>query len=341
MKRKYFNNLGKLIKCCDCNFDIFAGSDLQRYFAQLIISMVFSLTPFELLDWKTYKEYYETYIGGSSSSSIKIKKRTSIGGYSSQQAEEESNPPQNLKKSNVYFTNCNKLWNQIYFTLFAQLLGSHKTTRYQHMLCFTSEFYCHNAYALKSTPRGLYGTDAGEHYNDKVKTLVHVISNKFKNYEDSKLPPIAIDLIMKYCLWEYYQVRGQDNKRDTTSIRSNLKKKQKSRDIETLKRPSQICKYFEEQDVPYKLLLSQYDQEVKKYNEIYQDSDYIIDYTAGDTDAEDLREEQTIRLQLSLDSNLERINDYLRFRHEADLDLNDPNHRLCYVMCHTQKISIV
>ena len=86
-------------------------------------------------------------------------------------------------------------------------MGSHKTTRYQHMLCFVSEFYCRNAYVLKSTPRALYGTDAGEHMNDKVKVLVHRISNKFMNHQNPELPPQTIDMIMNYIIYEYYHVR--------------------------------------------------------------------------------------------------------------------------------------
>ena len=285
--------------------------------------MVFSLTPFELLEWQTYKKYYDQYIGFND---VKIEVRGDIDD------EVKNKVPKNLKKSQFYWTNANKVWNQIYFSLFAQLLGSHKTTRYQHMLCFTSEFYCHNAYALKSTPRGLYGTDAGEHYNDKIKRLVQVISNKFTNYEESKLPPIAIDLIMKYCLWEYYQVREKDDKRNTSSVRQKLKKEQNKRDMCTLQRPSQICNYFDSQGIRYVLSVAQYDKLIRDYTSEYQVSDFV-EWEPIDTDDE-LKDEQDNNLYWKLHSNIQRIDDYLHWRDEADLDLDNPHHRFCYVLQH-------
>ena len=144
------------------------------------------------------------------------------------------------------------------------------------------------------------------------------MSNKFVNYEDSKLPPIAIDLIMKYCLWEYYQIREQDEKRNTTSIRKQLKIQQKKRDTNTLNRPSHICTYFENNGIEYKLDISEYDKLIRHYNKMYDTRDFL---QWEETDTEDeLKNEEENQLFWQLNCHIEGIDQYFTFRHEADLD---------------------
>lgn len=312
-KRKYMQHLGRLVKCNQCGFDILKGSPLQPLLAQLILTMIHSVIPFEILHWDTFKKYYEEYI----SDSIKISSSLTYchDGF------------QNLKKLNHYYSNANKIWNQMYFFLFCKLLGNHKNTRYQHMLSFTSEFYCHNAYVLKSTPRALYGTDAGEHYNDKIKALVHRISNRFLQTEaNCNLPPSTLDQIIKYCLWEYYHVREHNQDINTSKIQQKLRIKQKKKDICTLQLPAQICQYFKEHEVNYKLDIQEFDKINHEYNKLYQDisnEDYQTSSDEGDNET---------HLIWQLQRNLEQIQRSINDERKMDQffrQTNTQNQQLC------------
>ena len=337
-KRKYFNHLGKLIKCDQCGFNPFEGSPIQSYLAQMILCMVHSLVPFELLNWTTYRDYYEEYICADNSDSqitIDCPELHSVE-YTA------SNIYQNLHRRKYYYTSHMKIWNQMYYFLFSSVLGSHKTTRYQHMLSFTSELYCHIAYVLHSTPRTLYGTDPGEHYNDKVKTMVHQMSNKFMSYEKSELPPTAIDTIIKHCIWEYYNVREKSARSNTAFIQKDLHAKQLKQDKQTLKRPADICAYWKSVNVNYKLKHSQFDNITKRYlkkyksksqsdilTNIIQNPNLIFDNDYLDSSEEELENEQTQtkhRLSRILQVNLDVVQDLINRQRQTDHLWNDEHY---------------
>ena len=311
-KRKYFDCLGRLIKCDVCKYDILKGSPLQPYLAQMILCMVYSLTPFELLEPENYQKYYEYHFGGEKDN-IKIETKS---------AREPKEGYCNLNKSHYYMTNHNKIWNQMYFNLYASLFGCHKTTRYQHMLCYTSELYCHVAYVLKSTPRALYGTDAGEHMNDKVKVLVHRISNKFVNYMNPELPPKAIDMIMNYILYEYYHVREKNPKFDTLSTQQRLKEEQKKKDYKTIQRPIKIMDYFKQNNVKYKLNVEQFDDITReyynKYSEYYKDDD-------EEEEEDEYKTEQNEEFKLNLENQLQQVQNYIDLQMRAEVLIHEDN----------------
>ena len=344
--------------------------------------MVHSLVPFELLDWENYEKYYEGYINADNNTNrVKITSHNNhhfshllnhnyndiesllanyndidIPGVTAELAhaslEERKEKYQNLNNRTYYYTSCNKIWNQMYYFLFVTLLGSHKTTRYQHMLAFTSEFYLHNAFVLKSTPRTLYGTDPGEHYNDKVKSLVHKISNKFMrmrtNLRGSKLPPTTLMTVMRYCIWEYYNVREKNVNFDTKCLQQKLKILQQKQDIETLERPAKICSYFTRQEVNFNLHIHEFDEITEDYNNLYQydnDNNYIYqhhhhqtseDYSdsANDSDVvglpgdnqhkvKDNIQSHRLRYSWNLRSNLDTIEYFINRQRQTDQLLQD------------------
>lgn len=287
----------------------------------MIICMVHSLTPFEILDPKTYAQYYKNFINST-------QKISSTQQNYAHYAKSDDNPWENLQKKPYYFTSCMKIFQQIYFSLFCKLLGSHKTTRYQHMLCFTSELYCHIAFILKSTPRALYGTDAGEHMNDKVKVLVHRISNKFMNHLNPELPAQTIDMIMKYILYEYYHVREENIKFNTQETQKKLQNKQQSKDEETINRPAEICNYFREIcNISYKLNNKQFDNIIKDYNDKY---DYEYDKYDSD-DSEDETKQFEHDMELDLENHLQEIQNFINISRQSNRLYNEECMFLVYI----------
>lgn len=313
-----------MIKCDICGFDIVGGSVLQPLFAQLILCMVHSLVPFDILDPDTYAEYYNEYIG---SNFINIQKPTMFDADNDHMMyTDDDNNADELKNNDCedrtfYKTNPNKIWNQIYFLLFCKLLGSHKTTRYQHMLAFTSELYCLNAFELKSTPRALYGTDAGEHFNDKVKSCVHAMTNRFASGSGiSNLPSLTIDTVMNHCLWDYYNVREQNEKTNCKYIQTMLKSKHVEVDMATLQRPVKIIEYFKKNQVKYKLHIETFDEITNKYNEEYK-LRFIDSIDNNDNSNLHYDSEQTERtaFQWYLSNNLREVQGFLDRMKAADL----------------------
>ena len=337
-KRQYIEHLGKFIKCQDCGFDIFAGSRLQPYFCQLILCMIHSLVPFELLDPLSYKQYYEDYF---QSKDIKITTREEQFQYFERHTF-HTNTDQNensTSDSSYYFTNCNKIWNQMYFFLFAQLIGSQKTTRYQHMLAYTSEFYCHNAYVLHSTPRALYGTDPGEHYNDKVKSLVHSMTNRFaKSSSVMNMPEKTIDTVMRYCIWNYYNVQEKTSETDCRSIQSKLKKIHILSDEKILLRPCKIMQYFKDNDINYQLYIPTFDQIGREYYEKYKHKIVPFGGLDGESKSEDnillqeeiyYRKHHELRLRWLLSDNLDSVQLLLNKVRESELRYADEIIDMC------------
>lgn len=298
------------------------GSPLQPFMAQLILTMLHSLVPFDLLDFETYAKYYESYID--------------------QHIIITSNLPyidsgfQNLEQRNSYHTNAHKIWCQMYMYLFCTLLGSYKSTRYQHMLTFTSEFYCHNAYVLQCTPRALYGTDAGEHYNDKIKSLVHRMSNKFRSLEKNRIPPSTIKQIMQYCLWEYYEKRENSEELNTNKLQEKLKEHQQLKDDLTLTRVLEVCEYFKNNNVKFKLNLKQFDILNHEYNKKHQplanchtekkrnSSECKSMYDTSSSESSDqISDEFDREFRYKLQGNLDGIQRFIRQQRDMDKYFND------------------
>ena len=287
----------------------------------MILCMVHSLTPFEILEPANYQNYYKKYFGGDNDD-IKIESRTDLSNL--------KNGYCNLKGLCYYMTNCNKIWNQMYFHLFASLFGSYKTTRYQHMLCYTSELYCHIAYIFKSTPRAMYGTDAGEHMNDKVKVLVHRISNKFVNYLNPDLPPKTIDMIMNYILYEYYHVRETNEKLDTAATQKKLKEEQQRKDIKTIRRPIKIINYFQKNKIKYKLNYKQFDDITKMYcsdnviemEDENSDDDDDDDHKDKFEQEEEAKEEVVVdEFKMNLESHLDVIENFIQHQIQVEQEI--------------------
>ena len=320
-KRKYFENLGKFLKCDECSFDILKNSPIQKYVATIIICMVHSLTGFELLTWNRYKQFYEIWM----SNKIKLMRvihnydrmMFSDLGHNYAQLRRKYGLDEKTFKRNVFYhssddddddsddddvdddydydltnstqtfiTNANKIWNQFLHTFFTHIFGANKGTRYLHLLCWGSEYWLHLAYELKSTARSLFGTDANEHFNNKIKTLLHVITNKYcTQYKDVTIPSQTIEIIFKYCLWDYYLYRENSSSHNTAKLQKKLQKQQDVRDKKTLCKCIDIINYFEQQKVDYKLEYSVFDNIQKDYNQKYKS--FMSDNKDDDDDDDD------------------------------------------------------
>lgn len=321
--------MGRIIKCDICGFDILKNSVLQPLFAQLILCMVHSLVPFDLLDPHRYASYYDEYIG---SNNITITRTSSFNAATDhlmliddeEEEKREQESPDDCPRDS-YATNGNKIWNQMYFFLFCKLLGSHKTTRYQHMLAFTSEFYCLNAYTLKSTPRSLYGTDAGEHFNDKVKSCVHSMTNRFAGGGGiSNVPSSTLDTVMNHCLWDYYNVREHNDKTNCKYIQRKLKYEHIKVDTVTLQRPVQIYQYFLRNNVKLRLNIEEFDDLNRKYNEFYKLTIRDLpDRVNNSDDDSDSPLSGSRRYRWAIDATFQDLQDFLDRMRQADLAGND------------------
>ena len=215
----------------------------------------------------------------------------------------------------------------MYFFLFCKLLGSHKTTRYQHMLAFTSEFYCLNAYILKSTPRALYGTDAGEHFNDKVKSCVHSMTNRFAGSGGiSNVPTSTIDTVMNHCLWDYYNVREHNEATNCKHIQRKLRYEHISVDTATLQRPVKIYQYFLRNNVQMRLNIEEFDDLTLKYNHDYrltlEDPKENVDNDDDDYDSDNPLSGNR-RYRWAIDATFQDLQDFLDRMRKADLAEND------------------
>ena len=227
-KREFFKNLGRLVVCDRCSFRPLNGSPLEPYLGQMLISMTESLVPLEILDSKEYELYYF------------------------------KNIREHLRITETYKCGRNQIFKQLFYSLFCFMIGSLKTTRYMHILCFGSEYYYRQAYKLKTTPRALGGTDAIESFNSKVKHLVYTIAGRFCN--EGRLPGHTIEIVMRYCMWEHLVGRENNNLLDTRAIQQKLYEKHKLIDKYQKDLPGTIRKYLNDHGIPCQIQLTSIDE---------------------------------------------------------------------------------
>ncbi len=220
-------------------YHLLNGSPLEPFLTQLILTMVDSLVPLEILDQKTYNDFYIENIAPT----VRIRN----GSTTSTLADAYG-----YKTSNV------KIWSQMCFMLFASILGARRTTRYQHVLAFCSEYFYHQSQRLKTTPRSLYGSDAGEHFNDKIKNLLYSITNKFggrsKQHQKTQfIPKETLDLLLKYCWWEHLMAREKNKKLSTNTTQKRIREQQRLRDEKNIDASACIRYYLKQNNVTYQL----------------------------------------------------------------------------------------
>ena len=211
-------NLGRFIVCDNCNYRPLHGSRLEPLFAQMIIGMVESLIPLEILNSKTFQDYYK------------------------------DNIMETVLLDHDYRCSRNQIFKQLYFSLFCLFFGSNKTTRYQHILCFGSEYFYQQAFRLYSTPRALGGADAIESFNSKVKTLVYSITSRYCN-DIVRLPFNTIEIIMKYCWWDHVIARENNTKLNSDSIQKHLRERHKETDTYYQNQPGFIRHYLKQHGI--------------------------------------------------------------------------------------------
>ena len=221
-KRTFWKNLGKLIVCDECSYRPYYKSEIEPYLAIMLICMTETLIPFEILSYKTYNEYFEKHIKPESNKKYKTS---------------------NWKISAIYF-----------YVIFVMIFGAKKSTRYIHTVCNNSYYFFKLCKNLYSTPRALFGADAGEMCNYKIKNLIYSITNKFTEQNKKKnLPSDTLDALLRFCIWEQFLVREKNVLLNTGIKQQKLSKKQNIYDRRNMNIPYLLHKYFEKKKIKYKI----------------------------------------------------------------------------------------
>lgn len=327
--------MGHLVRCDNCKYDILGGSPLQKYLCQLIITMLHSLIPYELLSWENYNTFYMNYLDNNQK--IKSQKFEPDNFYKdylnniyseSYYFNHKLSPKSRQKnKYKSYTTNCGKLWAQMYYYLFTKIFGSFRSTRYQHILCFFSEYYFYLSYMFKITPRGLFGTDPGEHMNDKIKSLIHQITNKFttSNCSDIRMPCETIAIIMKYLCWDYYYKRENNSKCNTEMTSKVLERKQRKQDAMMLALPIKIYNYWRKWDNTNNSINCKWEYEMMNVIELQYNNDYFLDENKK-WDKEDIfLNDNLLNTQIILEESLKNVDVAFHVYKESEISVYDRN----------------
>ena len=217
-KRTFWKNLGKLIVCDECSYRPYYKSGIESYLAMMLIHMTETLIPFEILSYKTYGEYFDNHIKPESNKKYKTS---------------------NWKISAIYF-----------YVIFLLIFGARRSTRYIHTVCNNSYYFfklCKNMY---STPRALFGADAGEMCNHKIKNLIYTITNKFQAQNNRKnIPSETLDSLLRFCIWEQFLVRESNVLLNTGVKQQKLLRKQNIYDRRNMRLPHLLHEYFKTKNV--------------------------------------------------------------------------------------------
>ena len=208
IRRKFTKVLYRMVACDQCPYRPLRGSKLEPYLALLVLTMVDSLIPYQLLSLSTFDEYYNKIF----SPAVHIRG--------------------NLYKASIW-----KMHAMIHQILFNGIFSARFTTRYQHALSSCGEYWVHHAHKLRSTPRALFGADAGEQYNDQIKKVV--ISSTTKYARNSDLKQVLLQQHINR-----YSVREESEHLNTLHKTESIRTKQGVQDAALLRHSDRMRNYF-------------------------------------------------------------------------------------------------
>ena len=190
----------------------------------LLISLLETLIPFQLLSWQDFKKYYEEMIDPG----MTIGKSVDTGGVGTYQYS-------NWKVHAIQLQ-----------SLLMIIFGKNRHTRYLHGIVSCGEVWFDIAYALKDTPRNLFGNDGIETTNDVVKSTLRRNTIRFGMVNGSIR---TIRSIMNWYFWQRYEFRENSRVRNTYARTHAIHIAQRKRDQNILRQPNNLRVMFGLYDV--------------------------------------------------------------------------------------------
>lgn len=193
------------------------GSPLEKWFALMILTLIDTLTPYQLVTRDVFSEYYKLCCADTQRISFR------------------------RHDGKSYKTSIWQIHAVTFQVLITRLLGVNRNTRYIHSFTTCGMFWIDMAEKLLTTVRDIFGCDGMEILNDKIKATLRLNSNKFGVADDRLLTLIRI---MRWHLWDHIEFRETNPHIDTRAAQKSSLKKQGRNDRKTLEAADALRTYF-------------------------------------------------------------------------------------------------
>lgn len=253
MHRRFMKYLHRLIRCDECGFGPWRGSPIEPIMCLLLLTMIDSLVPFQILHIDVWKEYYGKALF----------------------------PRVNIKGS--YHASIWKINAVHYLTLFCSLMTRKHYTRYQHVLTQCGEYWMDLTHTLHSTPRGLFGADPGEQMNDEIKQLIKTCTLKFMNATD-------IERVIQNKFIKRYMVNEEVAHLRTDHAVGPIRKKQIIKDYRAIFKSDDLRRQFQNDGIDLSQIadpILNRTQEIGLLSSISMFED-ILDHKDSESETEDI-----------------------------------------------------
>ncbi len=212
-RKSYLEHIHRFIVCDICGIRPFSGSEIEKFYALLIISMLETLIPFQLLHINVFNDYYSRF----------FQERVCI-------------------VDNTFYCSVWKIHAMLYYETFIGIWTMEHETRYQHLLTQCGEYWIDNAHVMRSTPRGLYGEDVGEAMNHECSQILQNCTTKFRSNSDYQR-------ILQSKYITHYFVNEKSPTLCTQYVIKATKNRQYQEDMQTLNRPDQLRQIFQREGI--------------------------------------------------------------------------------------------